>query len=41
MFVRDASRPELAGQVEEKRTPFTQFRDELVRIILSAPAMAR
>ena len=41
MFVRDASRPELAGQVEEKRIAFTQFRDELVRIILSAPSMAR
>jgi hypothetical protein len=41
MFVRDASRPELAGQVEEKRTAFTQFRDELVRIILSAPSMVR
>ena len=41
MFVRDASRPELAGQVEEKRTSFTQFRDELVRIILSAPATSR
>ena len=41
MFVRDARRPELAGQVEEKRTAFTQFRDELVRIILSTPSMAR
>ena len=41
MFVRDPGRPELAGQVEDKRTPFTQFRDELVRIILSAPSLAR
>jgi hypothetical protein len=41
LFVRDASRPEIAGQVEEKPVPFTRFRDELVRIILSAPAVAR
>ncbi|MBN2574114.1 MAG: alkaline phosphatase family protein [Deltaproteobacteria bacterium] len=41
MLVRDANRPELAGQVEDERVPFTQFRDELVRIILSAPAVAR
>ena len=41
MLVRDPSRPELAGQVEEKRTSFAQFHDELVRIILSAPSMAR
>ena len=41
LFVRDPRRPELAGQVEEKRTSFAQFRNELVRIILSAPAMAR
>ncbi len=41
LFVRDPSRPALAGQVDENRTPFTQFRDELVRIILSAPSLAR
>ena len=41
MFVRDPGRPDLAGQVEDKRTAFTQFRDELVRIILSAPSFAR
>jgi hypothetical protein len=41
MFVRDPSRPEIAGHIEEKRVPFTQFHDELVRIILSAPSMAR
>jgi hypothetical protein len=41
LFVRDARRPELAGQVEEKRAAFTQFHDELVRIILSAPSTAR
>jgi hypothetical protein len=41
LFVRDVSRPELAGQVVDKRIAFTQFRDELVRIILSAPSMAR
>jgi hypothetical protein len=41
LFVRDPSRPALAGQVDEKRTPFTQFRDELVRIILGAPSMVR
>jgi len=41
LLVRDPSRPELAGQVDQTRTPFTQFRDELVRIILSAPALAR
>jgi hypothetical protein len=41
LFVRDVSRPELAGQVEDKRIAFTQFHDELVRIILSAPSMAR
>jgi hypothetical protein len=41
LFVRDGRRPELAGQVDEQRTPFTQFHDELVRIILSAPAFAR
>jgi len=41
MFVRDASRPALAGQVEDKRIAFTQFRDELVRIILSAPSVTR
>jgi|GEM_PF-641746 len=41
LLVRDPSRPELAGQVEEKRVAFTQFRDEMVRIILSAPSFAR
>jgi hypothetical protein len=41
MLVRDPQRPELAGQVEVKRTPFSQFHDELVRIILSAPSFAR
>jgi hypothetical protein len=41
LLVRDGSRPALAGQVEDKRVPFTQFRDELVRIILSAPSVAK
>ena len=41
LLVRDPSRPELAGKVAATRVPFTQFRDELVRIILSAPAPAR
>lgn len=41
MFVRDPSRPDLAGQVEEKRTSFTQFHDELVHIILGAPSQPR
>jgi hypothetical protein len=41
LLVRDPSRPELAGQIHEGRTPFTQFRDELVRIILGVPAAPR
>ncbi len=41
LLVRDPGRPELAGQVDEARVPFTQFRDELVRIILGAPGPAR
>ncbi|MFI5358350.1 MAG: hypothetical protein ACHQ4G_13545, partial [Opitutales bacterium] len=41
MLVRDPGRPETAGQVESRRIPFTFFRDELVRLILSAPAVAR
>ena len=41
LLVRDPGRPELAGQVEEQRVPFTQFRSELVRIILGAPSLAR
>ena len=41
MLVRDPVRPETAGQVEHGRIPFTLFHDELVRLILSAPAVAR
>lgn len=41
MLVRDPGRPETAGQVEPRRIPFTLFHDELVRLILSAPAVAR
>lgn len=41
LLVRDPSRPDLAGQTDEARAPFTRFRDELVRVILSAPSLAR
>jgi hypothetical protein len=41
LLVRDPRRPELAGQVEDQQVPFTLFHDELVRIILSAPAAER
>lgn len=41
LLVRDPGRPELAGQTDETRMPYTQFRDELVRIILSAPSLPR
>jgi len=41
MLVRDPKRPDLAGQVEPTRVPFTQFHDELVRIIRAADATAK
>jgi predicted AlkP superfamily pyrophosphatase or phosphodiesterase len=41
MLVRDPRRSDLAGQVEQKRVPFTLFRDELVRMVANANAQEK
>jgi hypothetical protein len=41
MFVRDSRHSDIAGQVEQKRVPFTLFRDELVRMVANANAQEK